>query len=63
MKRLAASFVLACRANDLGDGCGADAASACAQSYREHMIEVRRDASAGRVVGEPRRRTSGDDPG
>ena len=39
VKRLAASFVIACRDNGLGDGCGADAARACAQSYREHMIE------------------------
>jgi uncharacterized protein (DUF2252 family) len=39
VKRLAASFVLACRDNGLGDGCGADAARACARSYREHMIE------------------------
>ena len=39
VKRLAASFVLACRDTDLGDVCGADAARACARSYREHMIE------------------------
>jgi uncharacterized protein (DUF2252 family) len=39
VKRLAASFVLACRENGLGDACGADAARACARSYREHMIE------------------------
>ena len=39
VKRLAASFVIACRDNGLGDVCGADAARACAQSYREHMIE------------------------
>jgi uncharacterized protein (DUF2252 family) len=39
VKRLAASFVLACRDNALGDGCGADAARACARSYRERMIE------------------------
>jgi uncharacterized protein (DUF2252 family) len=39
VKRLAASFVLACRDNGLGDDCGADAARACARSYREHMIE------------------------
>jgi uncharacterized protein (DUF2252 family) len=39
VKRLAASFILACRDNGLGDVCGADAARACAQSYREHMIE------------------------
>jgi uncharacterized protein (DUF2252 family) len=39
VKRLAASFVLACRENGLGDVSGADAARASARSYREHMIE------------------------
>ena len=39
VKRLAASFVIACRDNGLGDVCGADATRTCAQSYREHMIE------------------------
>ena len=39
VKRLTASFVLACRDNGLGDVCGADAARACAGSYRKHMIE------------------------
>jgi uncharacterized protein (DUF2252 family) len=39
LKRLAASFVIACRDNGLGDVVGADAARACAQSYREHMVE------------------------
>src|SRR5271165_325854 len=39
LKRLAASFVIACRDNGFGDKCGADAARACAQSYREHMVE------------------------
>jgi uncharacterized protein (DUF2252 family) len=39
VKRLATSFVLACRENGLGDVRGADAARACARSYREHMIE------------------------
>jgi uncharacterized protein (DUF2252 family) len=39
VKRLTASLVLACRENGLGDVCGADAARACARSYREHMIE------------------------
>ncbi len=39
VKRLGASFVLACRDNGLGDVCGADAARACVQSCREHMIE------------------------
>jgi uncharacterized protein (DUF2252 family) len=39
LKRLAASFVLACRENGLGDVSGADGARACARSYREHVIE------------------------
>jgi uncharacterized protein (DUF2252 family) len=39
VKRLGTSFVLACRDNGLGDRCGADAARACARSYRQHMIE------------------------
>jgi uncharacterized protein (DUF2252 family) len=39
LKRLAASFVIACRDNGLGDVVGKDAARACAQSYREHMVE------------------------
>jgi uncharacterized protein (DUF2252 family) len=39
VKRLAVSFVLACRDNGLGDVSGANAARACARSYREHMIE------------------------
>jgi uncharacterized protein (DUF2252 family) len=38
VKRLAASFAIACRDNGLGDVC-AGAARTCAQSYREHMIE------------------------
>ena len=42
VKRLAASFVIACRDNGLGDVCGADAARTCARSYREHMIEYGR---------------------
>jgi uncharacterized protein (DUF2252 family) len=38
VKRLAASFVLVCRENGLGDVSGAAAARACARSYREHII-------------------------
>ena len=38
LKRLAASFVVACRQN-LGDQVGEDAALACARSYRVHMAE------------------------
>ncbi len=37
VKRLAASFVLAARANGLSDSDGRDAAVACAHSYRSHM--------------------------
>jgi uncharacterized protein (DUF2252 family) len=37
LKRLAASFVLAARANGLSDAQGRDAATACARSYRRKM--------------------------
>ena len=37
VKRLVASFVLAARANGLGDADGRDAAVACARSYRRKM--------------------------
>lgn len=37
LKRLAASFVLACRNNGLTEDDSRDAALACARSYREHM--------------------------
>jgi len=39
LKRLATSFVLACRDNGLNKGSGEDAALACARSYREHMAD------------------------
>ncbi len=39
LKRLATSFVLACRDNGLSEEDGRDAALACVQSYREHMAE------------------------
>ncbi len=39
LKRLAASFVLACRSNGMSEDDGRDAALACARSYREHMAE------------------------
>ena len=39
VKRLAASFVLACRDNGFGDGCARDAALACVRSYRRHMAK------------------------
>jgi hypothetical protein len=39
VKRLVASFVLAARANGLGDANGRDAAVACARSYRRKMHE------------------------
>jgi len=38
LKRLATSFVLASRENGFDDVRGAEAARACAQSYREHVI-------------------------
>ena len=39
VKRLAASFVLACRSNGFTKACARDAALACARSYRERMAE------------------------
>jgi uncharacterized protein (DUF2252 family) len=39
LKRLAASFVLACRYNGLSEDDARDAVLSCARSYREHMAE------------------------
>ena len=39
LKRLAASFVLACRSNGLSEDDARDSALACVRSYREHMAE------------------------
>jgi len=39
LKRLATSFVVACRDNGLDKSSAEDAALACARSYREHMAE------------------------
>ena len=39
MKRLAASFVLACRDNGFSEDGARDAALSCVRSYREHMAE------------------------
>jgi len=39
VKRLAASFVVACRDNGLGDAVGKDVTLACVRSYRESMAE------------------------
>lgn len=39
LKRLAASFFLACRSNGLSEDDARDSALACARSYREHMAE------------------------
>src|SRR5499426_2136833 len=39
VKRLAASFVLACRNNGMSERCAREAALACARSYRERMAE------------------------
>ena len=39
VKRLAASFVLACRDNGFGEDFARDAALACVRSYRERMAE------------------------
>lgn len=42
VKRLAASFVLACRSNGLSEKDAHDCALACVRSYREHMAEFSR---------------------
>jgi uncharacterized protein (DUF2252 family) len=39
VKRLAASFVLACRDNGFSEDCARDAVLSCVRSYREHMAE------------------------
>jgi uncharacterized protein (DUF2252 family) len=39
VKRLAASFVLACRNNHFSEDCARDAALACVRSYRKRMAE------------------------
>ena len=39
LKRLAASFVLACRDNGLSEDDARDAVLSCARSYREHMAK------------------------
>jgi uncharacterized protein (DUF2252 family) len=39
VKRLAASFVIACRDNGLSESEGSDAVLTCVRSYREHMAE------------------------
>ena len=39
LKRLAASFVVACRNNSLGESTAREAVLTCVRSYREHMTE------------------------
>jgi uncharacterized protein (DUF2252 family) len=39
IKRLATSFVIACRDNGLGEAVGKEAVLECVRSYREHMAE------------------------
>jgi len=39
VKRLAASFVVACRDNSLADGCARDSTATCVRTYRESMAE------------------------
>ena len=39
LKRLAASFVIACRDNGLSESTAEDAVLTCVRSYREHMAE------------------------
>ncbi len=61
LKRLAASFVIACRDNGLSESDGKDAVLTCVRSYREHMAEFSEMKAAGSVV--PRRRCRDDDFG
>jgi len=42
IKRLAASFVVACRDNQISNGAGKDIATTCVRSYRESMAEFSR---------------------
>ena len=42
VKRLAASFVVACRDNGIADATAADVAASCARAYREAMAELSR---------------------
>lgn len=42
VKRLAASFMLACRSNGLSEDDARDSVLACVRSYREHMAEFSR---------------------
>jgi uncharacterized protein (DUF2252 family) len=42
VKRLAASFVIACRHNGFGEAHAREAAGACARSYRKHMADFAR---------------------
>jgi uncharacterized protein (DUF2252 family) len=44
IKRLAASFVIACRDNGLSESDARDAALTCVRSYREHMAEFNKMA-------------------
>src|SRR5262245_36417884 len=39
VKRLATSFVVACRDNSLSDGCARDAAATCVRTYRQSVAE------------------------
>lgn len=41
VKRLTASFVLACRNNGFSEDCARDSVLSCVRSYREHMAEYR----------------------
>ena len=47
LKRLAASFVVACRNNSLSESTARDAVLTCVRSYREHMTRVQRNESVG----------------
>ena len=56
LKRLAASFVVACRNNDLSESTARDAVLTCVRSYREHMTRVQRNESVGPMVFRRRHR-------
>ena len=50
VKRLAASFVVACRDNGLSEAVAKDAVTTAVRTYRESMAEFSRDEDAGAVV-------------
>ena len=53
VKRLAASFVLACRDRGFGDAVARDTVLSCVRSYRLAMAELQPDAGSGYLVRTP----------